>query len=241
MNSIEVVICEDDKAQIEYMRSLINDWAEKNSVNCHVDAYISAEQLLFSFDEDFPYHVYILDIQMGEINGMELAKQIRARDPHAVIVFLTGLRDYVLEGYEVEAFRYLIKPVKEEEFYGIMTQIAKNLGQKENAYFILERGGELTKIPYADIWYIEAQGHYVELSHRSGKIQWKAGIGSLQAEFEENGFVMTRRGMLVNITGITRVTKTECILDNGESVSISRNRYRQVNEAFIGYYKNQKG
>lgn len=241
MNDIEIAICEDDKAQIEYMRSLINDWADKNRVDCHVDAYISAEQFLFSFDKDFPYHLYILDIQMGGINGMELAKKIRQKDAHAVLVFLTGLRDYALEGYEVEAFRYLIKPVKEEEFYEIMTQIAKNLEQKEHAYFILDRGGELIKIPYTDIWYIESQGHYVELSYSGGKLQWKASIGSLQGEFEENGFVMTRRGVLVNINCIDRVTKTECILDNGESISISRSRYSQVNEAFIEYYKNRRG
>lgn len=241
MDRIEIAICEDDRAEIEYMKSLLAGWAEEKQVDCHVDAYISAEQFLFSFDKDFPYHVYILDIQMGGMNGMELAKKIRERDSHAVLVFLTGLSDYALEGYEVEAFRYLIKPVKEKEFYGVMTQIAKNLRKNEHAYFILDRGGELIKIPYTDIWYIEAQGHYVELSYPGGKIRWKAGIGSRQGEFEENGFVMTRRGVLVNINCINRVTKTACILDNGESISISRNCYRHVNEAFIGYYKNRKG
>lgn len=241
MNNIKIAICEDDRAQTEYIKSLIGKWAEKTGAACHVDAYISAEQFLFSFDRDFPYDMYLLDIQMGKINGMELARKIREQEPHAVLVFLTGLREYALEGYEVEAFRYLVKPVKEKEFYEVMTRIAENLSQKERAYFVLDRGGELMKIPYEDIWYIESQGHYVELSWRDGKIQWKASIGKLQDEFAENGFVMTRRGVLVNISCVSRVAKTECILDNGESVSISRNRYKQVNEAFIEYYKNRGG
>lgn len=236
-----IAICEDDTTQLEYMKSLVQKWAEQSGVLCETDGYISAEQLMFSFDDDFPYELYILDIQMGKMNGMELARRIRQRDKKAVLLFLTGLREYALEGYEVGAFRYLLKPVKEEEFYQLMEQIVREREEEPVRYFLLEQRGEVLKIPYCDIWSIEAKGHYVELSYREKTLEWKASLASLQEEFEENGFVTVRRGMLVNVSRISRVGKTECVLDNGAAVPVSRNQYKKVNEAFIKFYKGNSG
>lgn len=237
-----IAICEDDTTQLEYLKSLVYRWAKRNHAFCEADGYISAEQFMFTFDGDFPYHIYILDIQMGKMNGMELARKIRERDKEAAILFLTGLRDYALEGYEVGAFRYVLKPVKEEVFFELMDQIFHGWEKTLVHYFILEQHGELIKIPYPDIWSIEAQGHYVELTYTDGALRWKTSLGSLQRQFEENGFVMVRRGMLVNISRISKVGKMECVLDNGDRVPVSRNQYRKVNEAFIRYYKgNTKG
>ena len=80
---------------------------------------------MFSFDGYFPYEIYILDIQMGKMNGMELARKIRKMDAKAAILFLTGVKDYALEGYEVGAVRYLLKPVREDEFFRIMDEVAE--------------------------------------------------------------------------------------------------------------------
>lgn len=136
------------------------------------------------------------------------------------------MREYALEGYEVGAFRYLLKPVKEEEFYRLMEQIVREREKEPVRYFLLEQRGEVLKIPYCDIWSIEAKGHYVELSYQEKTLEWKASLASLQEEFEGNGFVTVRRGMLVNVSRISRVGKTECVLDNGEAVPVSRNQYK---------------
>ena len=69
------------------------------------------------------------------------------------------------------------------------------------------------------------------------KAQWKSSFGNVRDSFEQHGFVMTRRGVLVNVGRISRVGKTGCILDNGEEVPISRSQYKAVSEAFIQYYK----
>ncbi len=237
IRNLKVAVCEDDDTQREYICSLVSQWAEAKGIFCQTDGYVSSEQLIFSFNHDFPYRIYFLDIQMGKINGLELAARIRERDSHAEIIFLTGLKEYALDGYKVGAFRYVLKPVKEGEIFSLLDELAeKKIPVKEN-YFILEQHGELIKIPYSDIWYITSQGHYVEMAYGTKKVRWKAGLGMLQREFEENGFVLSRRGVLVNLEKVSRVGKEECILDNGEVIPISRNRYKKVNEAFIQYYQ----
>lgn len=238
---IKIAICEDDKAQLDYIRRIVGEWALERHTDCEVDGFESAEQLVYSFDHDFPYHIYMLDIQMKKMNGMELARKIRDGDKQAVIVFITGLKEYALEGYEVGAARYLIKPIKEEEFSALLDEIVNKKLPEPEKYFILERHDKTLKIPYSDIWFVESQGHYVEMAYQEEKIRWKTGFGQIQSEFEENGFVMTRRGVLVNLERVARVGRTECVLDNGESVSVSRAQYKAVNQAFIEYYQNRKG
>lgn len=239
---IRIAICEDDETERNYIRSLVLDWVKKCGKSCQVDVFASAEQLLYSFDDDLPYSIYILDIQMGQMSGMELARKIRERDKTAVIAFLTGVTDYALEGYEVGALRYLLKPVKEEEMGSLLSQAVAQCESVEERFFVLEQGSEVLKISYADIWYLESSGHYIELVYRERenpcrKICWKASLGSVQAEFERNGFVMARRGVLVNLQRIARIGRTDCVLDNGERLLISRNQYKRVNEAFIQFYR----
>lgn len=232
-----VAVCEDDKTQLEYIQSFVSSFAEKERIPCQVEGYVSAEQLLFSFDREMPFDLYILDIQMGEMNGMDLARKIREQDREASILFLTGLREYALEGYEVGAVRYLIKPVKEVELYEILQEIYHQIGKMDKDVFLLECGDGIQKIPYENIWYLEAQGHYVKLAFEKEIIQWKAAFSSFQTLLEENGFVVAKRGLLVNLRRITRIGKNSCILDNGEEIPVSRSQYKKVNEAFIQYYK----
>ncbi len=247
-NNLNVAVCEDDDTQREYICSLVSEWAEDREVSCRTDGYISSEQLIYSFDEGFPYQIYFLDIQMGEINGMELARRIRQQDRftdqnrYAEIVFLTGLKEYALEGYEVGAFRYLLKPVEKKEFFDLLDRLFEKRNRDERKYFVLQQHGEVIKIPYEEIWYLTSLGHYVEMVYGTREVQrvkWKAGFGKFMREFEENGFVLSYRGVLVNLGRISRVGKTECVLDNGEVLPVSRGQYKELNEAFIRYY--QKG
>ncbi len=237
---LRIAVCEDDDVQRDYILSLVAGWAKNKGISCETSGYVSAEQLMYSFDGDFPYQVFILDIQMGNMNGMELARKIREMDSKAAILFLTGVKDYALEGYEVGAVRYLLKPVREDEFFRIMDEVAEKEKETSVECFLLETGTTIQKLPFRDIWYVESQGHYLQMAYGDQKMQWKSSLGSVQALFEDHGFVMTRRGVLVNLCRVSRVGKTECVLDNGARVLVSRNRYKAVNEAFIQYYKNRR-
>lgn len=234
---LRIAVCEDDDTQRDYILSLVTGWAGKKGIPCETSGYISAEQLIFSFDGYFPYDIYILDIQMGKMNGMELARKIREMDAKASILFLTGVKDYALEGYEVGAVRYLLKPVREDEFFRIMDEMAEKEKETSVECFLLETGTTIQKIPFRDIWYVESQGHYLQMAFGDQKVQWKSSLGSVKDLFERHGFVMTRRGLLVNVGRISHVGKTGCVLDNGEGVPVSRSHFKAVNEAFIRYYK----
>ena len=236
---LHIGLCEDDNDLRKYYHSFLTEWASSENIPVHISSYESSEQLLFSYDEKEPFDILILDIQMGGINGMELAKQLRKQDSHVQIIFLTGLKDYALEGYEVGAYRYLLKPVKEKEFSEILTKVCELAGQKKKRYMTLYYQGETRKIDYEDILYVEARGHYITLVLIDSELEWKGSLTGLVPELERNGFALVRRGMYVNLFHVSKIGRTECRIDNGEVLPVSRSTYQTLNDRVIRYYKEE--
>lgn len=231
-----IAVCEDEKTLRDYETLLINQWAEKRNLKITVDSYSSAENFLFESEDKLPYDFLLLDIQMGKMNGFELAKTLRERGFNGSLAFLTGITDYAIEGYEVGAVRYILKPLKEENLYAVLDAVFTNLSKTAEEMFLLQIGTDISKIPFNKIIYIEAQGHYVRLIGSDCLKEWKENFGNVSPDFEKHGFFCLKRGLLVNLEHVQKITKTECILDNEDVLPVARNNYDNLNRAFINFY-----
>ena len=225
-------ICEDEPAQQSYLEKCIRTWAEAAGCRVVIDIYDSGEQFLFDYEDREAFDLLILDIQMGQLNGMEVARKIRQQNRQVKIIFLTGVADYALEGYEVGAARYLLKPLKQEQLEPLLDTVWQEIKQAAGATYVFSQNGQTHRVPFRDIIYLEAEGHYLSMITRGGHYQWKSSFTSVADTFEAQGFFLLKRGEYVN-----RITKTDCILESGEQLPVSKNRYRQLNEAFISYYR----
>lgn len=242
---MRIAICEDDKVTRDYNTLLIHKWAEKKQLNITVDSFSSAENFLFESEDRLEYDLLLLDIQMGKMNGFELAKTLRGHGFTGALAFITGIIDYAVEGYEVGAVRYILKPVKEDNLFQILDTVYDEYKKHSEQVFILQIGSDVSKIPFENIVYIEAQGHYVHLAGCEGGVgggkpfekEWKAAFGSIAASFDNQGFFCLRRGLLVNLLHVSKITKTECTLTNGEALPVARNNYDDLNRAFIDFYR----
>ena len=232
-----IAICEDEKVILDFETSLVKDWAAASGCPLELDTYISSEQFLFESEDKAPYDLLIFDIQMKNMNGMELAKTLRRRGCDAVIIFITGVPDYAIEGYEVGAVRYILKPVKAEVLNGLLANVWKERQKKADDYFVLGQGSDLEKISFDKIIYIEARGHYVFMKGLDFEREWKAGFAETTATFDEKRFFCLRRGLLVNLAHVARITRTDCILDGGETLPVARGIYKELNEAFIEFFR----
>lgn len=232
---MRIGICEDDKTTREYEKQLIEKWALKTGVKISVDLYSSAENYIFESEDKIECDLLLLDIEMGKMNGFELAKLIRSRGYSGSLIFLTGIPDYAIGGYEVGAVRYILKPIKENDFFDVLDLVFADFSRRKKDIFILQTGSDMEKIPFEDIIYIEAQGHYVRLvgTGKNGEKQWKCSFGTISPEFEEHSFFCLRRGFLVNLQHISKITRTECYLDNEEVIPVARNKYVELNQEFI--------
>lgn len=236
---IHIAVCEDEELQADYLKALLDRWQKLSGSCALVDVFGSAEQFLFEAEDRPPYDLLLLDIQMGEMNGMELAREVRRKDKRVRIVFLTGVADYAIEGYSVGAEQYLLKPIKEPEFFALLGRLSEDVAREKPEYFVFETNGRVNRVQLGEILYAEADGHYVVLTTVDGEKawRWKANFSDAAAELSSKGFFLLRRGLCVNISRITQIGKTECELENGEFLPVSKGKYQALNEAFIAYYK----
>lgn len=236
---MRISICEDEKVTSNYEKSLILQWAQKTEVDVIVDQYSSAENYLFESEDKTECDLLLLDIEMGNMNGVELARLIRSRGFKGFLVFMTGIRDFAIEGYEVGAVRYLLKPIKESDFYNVLDLVYHDFSRRSKEVFILSIGSHVQKIPFEDIIYIEARGHYLHLCGADFEREWKCSFNSVSEVFESQKFFCLRRGFLVNLRYVKRITRSECLLENGETIPVARNKYEELNQAFIQFYMGQ--
>lgn len=235
---MRICLVDDDSSQLEYFKMIIDKWSNLHNTSVDVELYHSSEEMLFENPESYPFDMIILDIQMGKISGIELSKRIRETDTSVIIAFVSGVSDYVFEGYEVQAIRYILKPIKEEQVFELLDAVlSKNV--KDEKFIILSVLGEKRKIKYDDIIYIESMGHYVVIHLIKEEIDYKYNISNLLSELSEHNFVRTHRSYIVNLKYIDRITKDKCCLSNNITIPLSRSSYKLVNSQFIHYYKGE--
>ena len=231
----KIAVCDDNETDQAYVIGFLNTWAQQNNRATEVHSFASAEQFLFQYADEKDYHVLILDIEMGKMNGVELAREIRLGNSELQIVFVTGFPDFIAEGYDVDAIHYLMKPLERDRFYKAMDKAIERIRLVE-PYIILQEKGETLRLNLRNILYVEVFSHSCVIHTTSGLIEQKVSITELEKSFGEQ-FVRVHRSYLVNLERVKQIGKTEIVLENDEIVPLSRRKYNEVNLAFIRYFK----
>ena len=234
---LKIAICDDEQNQIEYLTSIVASWSVHEGHNCEICTFPSAEAFLFEYEENKVYDILLLDIEMAKMNGIDLAKKVREENSRVQIVFITGYPDFMSEGFEVVALHYLMKPVKREKLFSVLDRAVENLGHKEES-LVLETENGILRVNFSKIMLAEAKGHDTILTLTSGNETAKIGINDLEKKLDTS-FVRSHRSYLVGLRHISRITKTDVIMDNGEMIPLSRRMYAQVNQKFIDFYKGE--
>jgi len=233
-----VAIVDDSVADAEFVQRIVTVWAGEQQAYIHVEVFSSAENFLFHYAEDKQWDILLLDIEMGAMDGVSLAKKIRQDNESVQIVFITGFADYISEGYEVSALHYLMKPVKQEKLFAVLDRAVAAM-QKTERVILLPVGGEMLRLPVNQVQYVEAFSHAVAIVTGTDTIQVKMSISEIEKMLGD-GFIRSHRSYLVGLKHISRLSKAEVILDNGKALPLSRSAAAAVHKAFISYYTGDK-
>lgn len=226
----KIAICDDSDGDRQYVLNMVRAWAAAAGHLVHTDAFASAESFLFHYAQESDYDILLLDIEMGAMDGVTMAKQLRKSNDTVQIIFITGYSDYISEGYEVAALHYLMKPVKEEKLWAVLDRAAGKIAKNEKVlHFSL--GGEMVRIPVYRIRYADVFGNYVTI-HGQSDVTVKMTLGELEKQLDDR-FYRVGRSVLVNLTQISRVTKGEIRLSDGTALPLPRGAYDGVNRAII--------
>ena len=226
----KIAICDDSAVDRSYVTDMVNHWSAMAGHAVHLATFDSAESFLFHYAEESDYDILLLDIEMGAMDGVTMAKQLRKNNDTVQIVFITGCSDYISEGYEVAALHYLMKPVKEEKLCSVLDRATENLSKNEKV-LNFELSSEMVRVPIYQIRYADVFGNYVTI-HALSDITVKMTLGELEKQLDER-FYRVGRSAIINLTQISRVTKTEIKLSDGTAIPLPRGAYDGINRAII--------
>lgn len=225
-----IAVCDDSAPDRQYIGQLARRWCQRGGHTAQLEAFPSAESFLFRYADDKNWDILLLDIEMGGMDGVTMAKTLRRDNDAMQIVFITGYADYIAEGYEVAALHYLMKPVGEEKLFAVLDRAADKLSKNERT-LLLESGGELVRLPVYQIRCAQVQGNYVTI-RAAVDVTVRMTLAELERELDER-FYRVGRSAIVNLTEIRRVTKTEIRLADGTTLPLPRGAYEGVNRAII--------
>lgn len=226
----KVAICDDSDADRRYIMDMVRSWASAAGHEVQIDGFPSAESFLFRYAGESDYDILLLDIEMGAMDGVTMAKELRKSNDTVQIIFITGYSDYISEGYEVAALHYLMKPVNEEKLCLVLDRAAEKLAKNERV-LNFEVSGEMVRVPIYQIRYADVIGNYVTV-HAQTDVTVKMTLGELEKQLDER-FYRVGRSALVNLTQISRVTRAEIRLNDGTAIPLPRGAYEGVNRAII--------
>ena len=231
---MRVAVCDDDERQLDITKTALEQ--AYKSLDLLIDVYQDGNELLNRIEHIF-YDLVILDIEMPGMNGIETGKRLRAVADKTAIVFLTSHIEYALEGYEVNALRYLMKPVSVEKLSEIIRYLIER--QKKERKLLLKQGDETTTVSILDILYMEAQNQNIRVVTSNGEYVNRFNLSDYEIEMTEYGFFRIHRGYLVNLGHVSRILGREVVMSDGTHLPVSRNKERIFKESLYRYIREE--
>jgi len=230
---LKIAICDDDKNYRDYLFNMVTSWGEKNRHLAEIRQYEHANAFLFDYAAEKDFDILLLDVEMPGISGVELAKMVRSENSTVQIVFITGYYEYFSDGFDVSALHYLIKPVEERKIIPVLDKAVSNLTFRQRSVLISTSEGDI-KVSLADIVYIESDKVYVIVHTLQDAYRTRMTLSKFCEQLDET-FFKVHRSFVVGLRYVKKITRSDVMMLNGDSVPISRGSYDEVHAALIRY------
>ncbi len=233
---IKIAVCDDEISAIQNISNKIEFYLNKKGMDFSISKFLNGESLLSNNNEYFD--AVFLDIKMNKINGMDTAKAIRKDNDKTAIIFVTVLKEYVFDAFQVNAANYLIKPVQNEKLYAVLDKLVETTYSSANNYIVIHKSGEIKKVPYSDIIYCEVVNHHVFIYEKSNINEYGSKIDNLENEFNED-FFRCHRSYIVNLRYVNRYSDGFIYLPGGEKVPVATRRHQDFMKALLHYHRKE--
>lgn len=226
-----IAICDDEPLFCETLKGKIYDYSNKNNLDTCIDIFHDGQAFL---NKNREYDIVFLDYQMPNINGLEAAKELRKKNMLSMIVFISSFPEVVYKTFLYDTFRFLVKPLKDEDLYEALDSFRKRKGLHYPVLIYSE--GEHKSINTGDIIYIEANGRNSIIRTVNDSFHCTKSINKVYRLLPSNCFFLTHRSFIVSFNSIVSFDKNSIKLINGEIAKISRDRYPKFLDALNTYY-----
>lgn len=228
---MRILICDDEKKYSDLMLYAVQRWKSKNTAaEVSVDIYNSSEDMLETLGKKVVYDLAFLDIQFpGEMNGLQLAHELRLLNEQMIIVFISNYEEYAVDGYKVNALRFFFKPIQDEQVFECLDLAYHQWQLMMGSCLLVESKQQMVKLPYKSIYYIESQAHYLEfhlINQDNSNVLVRQKLADLLSSLPQEMFIQCHRSCVVNLLYVQRISKNTLTLTNGIELPVS-SKYRE--------------
>ena len=224
---MKIAVCEDDRVQCEYLAKCILAYDSQIMVS----SYAGSDVLWWDIQDGKVFDLLFLDIEMPHMNGMQLAHNLRDHNLNIPVCFVTGVKEYVFEGYEVEACGYLLKPYEKDQVFRILDKVKNRMPETEK-WITIEQKSQIIRIRTKEIVAIEACGHDITIYMKNGNNQTvHKSFQQMLSEMDE--LTQIHRSYAVNLHNIESIQRNECCDKRGRQFPISKRLKDEVVHKFI--------
>lgn len=219
---LRTAICDDEKILTE-IEEVAQRFFRTSCIDCKIVTYHSSKNLEYDLQDGITYDLFLLDIEMPETDGMELAREIHKRIPAAKIIFITSHLEYAITAYELFVFRYIPKTMLEEKLYLALDDYYKLYCLERTEYYTVEIKNYVEKIPYRSILYILKENKYAVLYLKEKrKISVRKTLKQVFGELHGEYFCFADRGCIINLANVTGMDKGRILFPEQQMVVINK-------------------
>ncbi|MDO5405749.1 MAG: LytTR family DNA-binding domain-containing protein [Eubacteriales bacterium] len=229
---LNVAVVDDEKSCTELLISYLAQFAAEKKREIHTEVFYSGEELLNRYQPQ--YDIILLDIEMGEMDGMETARQLRSLDQDVVLVFITNMAQYAINGYEVGALDYVLKPITYYTFSVRFERAISRIRKRRPEEFLLPLPEGMQRVRVDQIYYVEVENHTLHYHTRDGVLMVRGSLQSVEEKLKDSHFVKCNHWYLVNLRHVTGIRKNMvCVA--GDMLEISRRNKTAFLSALTDY------
>lgn len=230
-----IAMIEDEKEIMESLQKDIVRFFHEEQMEVKVDWYDCAEKFLAQYK--FQYDLVLMDIQLPEMDGMHAVEQLRKKDEHIKVIFITSLAQYAIKGYEVNAFDFIVKPVPYYQLALKLKRVLENYTKMEERGIVIKTNSSFVRINISDIRYIEVRDHRLMFHCGEDVYETFDTLNKYLERLKEEPFALCNRCYLVHLRYVTRVNKDGVYVEK-EWIQMSRRRQKDFLNALNEYLGN---
>ena len=231
---IKIAICDNEYQTAVEIEQWITTISEKRFIEADTDVFSDGEELIHEIERINSYDIIFLDIEMEIMDGIKTAKKIRKIDKNVVIIYVSGYEAYAIETFEVNPFRFIVKPVKKEMFEKIYLAAVERVTW-DDAFFQFKYGKSFYKESLEDIIYFESNRRIINIITVHGNFKFYGKLNEVQERVAtaKTTFLRIHQSYLVNYKYINRLSYDFVEMRNGVRLSISEEKQKMISELYF--------
>lgn len=235
---IKTIVCDDNKQTAKAIKSLAYQIFRNFKINAEIYTYYNGNEILeLICNKKYQFDILLLDIDMPDITGLDVAKSIRQSNSDIILIFISSHEQYVFKSIEYKPFRYIRKQYIKEELPSALRTAYKLIESEKGEAIIIKVNDEEIRLKHSEIIYYEIVNRKLSVHLSNNSVySFRKTIRDFSKELSDNSFIQINSGCVVNAKYIDKISSADITLDNGEKLIVSRTRIKAVKAELLEYW-----